>query len=110
MRRQMSWNIGSSWRRWDPHIHTPGTLFADEYAGNWDGFLAAIEQAVPQVEALGITDYCTIRSYKQFLAYRNNGRASNVQLVFPNVEFRLDISTGANKGVNVHLLFSPDDP
>jgi hypothetical protein len=42
----MSWNVGSSWHRWDPHIHTPGTLFADEYAGNWDGFLAAIEQAV----------------------------------------------------------------
>src|SRR4051794_15254262 len=60
-------------------------------AGNWDGFLAAIEQAVPQVEALGITDYCTIRSYKQFLAYRKEGRASNVRLVFPNVEFRLDI-------------------
>ena len=91
-------------------MHTPGTLFADEYGGDWEGFLAAIEQAVPRAEALGITDYCTIRGYRQFLALKKEGRAANVAFVFPNVELRLDISTGANNGVNVHLLFSPEDP
>ena len=27
-------NRGSEWRRWDLHIHTPGTMRNDQYAGS----------------------------------------------------------------------------
>jgi ABC-type lipoprotein export system ATPase subunit len=33
-----------------------------------------------------------------------------VELIFPNVEMRLDLKTARSKGINLHLLFSPDDP
>ena len=35
---------GSEWRRWDLHIHAPGTALADQF-GDWDEFLDAVEAA-----------------------------------------------------------------
>src|SRR6185436_11143537 len=104
------WTEGSLWNRWDPHIHAPGTLLADLFKSDWDGYLAAIRLADPKVAALGITDYCVLASYDLF---REKARASkgleHLKLVFPNVEFRLTIETEKLKGINLHLLFSPSD-
>ena len=61
-----SMSKGSLWHRWDPHIHTPATLLANEFEGDWDAYLKAVEQPVPAVEALGITEYCILRGYKEF--------------------------------------------
>ncbi len=33
---------GSEWRRWDLHIHTPGTALNNQF-GDWDECLAVIE-------------------------------------------------------------------
>jgi hypothetical protein len=89
-------------------LHTPGTLLNNQYGDDWEGFLSAIEKTSPAVGAIGITDYCVLRGYQRFLEYRAAGRARNVAFVFPNIEFRLGIETKAGKGVNVHLLFSPE--
>src|SRR5437667_130239 len=110
MTMNSQWNRGSEWHRWDPHIHTPSTLLSNNFRGDWDGYLQAIETATPTVEALGITDYCNIESYKTFLEHQAKGRAPNVRFAFPNVEFRFDIQTERKRGINVHLLFSPEDP
>ena len=48
---------GSLWLRWDPHVHAPGTIFNDQFKGDWEAYLAAIEGATPAIRALGITDY-----------------------------------------------------
>ena len=104
------WNKGSEWHRWDPHIHTPATILNNQFCGDWSAYLDAIEQASPKVEALGITDYCTINGYKEFLKYQQQGRATNIRFAFPNVEFRLDVQTERKRGINVHLLFSSEDP
>src|SRR5689334_3694679 len=100
-----TWSRGSEWHRWDPHLHTPGTLLNNQYGDDWEGFLSAIESAPTSVGAIGITDYCGLRGYQRFLEYRAAGRTRNVAFVFPNIEFRLGIETKAGKGVNVHLLF-----
>lgn len=102
---------GSIWHRWDPHIHTPGTILADQYpAGDgWEQFLSRIEASDPPVRALGITDYYSTATYEQALAHRSNGRMPGVDLIFPNVELRLGVGTNSGSPVNVHLLVSPDD-
>jgi hypothetical protein len=105
------WNIrGSEWHRWEPHIHAPGTALNDLFGGDWNGYLGALEAASPSIRALGVTDYCSIECYKAILAEKATGRIPGVALIFPNVEFRLDIKTARGKGLNIHLLFSPDDP
>jgi hypothetical protein len=101
---------GSVWRRWDPHIHTPGTALSNQFsADDWDAYLTRLEQAEPRVEALGITDYCSISEYEKVLAFKESGRLPDVGLIFPNVELRLPTATATNP-VNIHLLISPEDP
>lgn len=102
---------GSMWHRWDPHIHVPGTILADQYpaADGWEQFLGLIETASPVVRALGITDYYSTATYEQALVYKAAGRLSQVELIFPNVELRLGVGTDRGSPVNIHLLVSPDD-
>lgn len=109
MLTQPTWNRGSEWHRWDPHIHTPGTMQNDQFNGDWNAYLERIETSAPAVEALGLTDYCVIETYKTFLEHKRSGRAANVRFAFPNVEFRLTVETRSGRGINLHLLFSPDD-
>ena len=102
---------GSMWQRWDPHIHTPGTILADQYpaADGWEQFLARVETADPPVRALGITDYYSTATYEQARAQKAAGRLPKVDLIFPNVELRLGVGTDRGSPVNIHLLVSPDD-
>jgi len=105
--------IGSVWNRWDPHIHTPGTLLNDQYGRGedaWEQFLTRVEISNPTVRALGITDYYSIESYEAVLDRKKYGRLANVDLIFPNIEMRYGIGTGKGSPVNVHLLVSPEDP
>ncbi|NJR79346.1 TrlF family AAA-like ATPase [Sphingomonas corticis] len=102
---------GAEWRRWEPHIHAPGTVLNDQFGGPdpWAGYLSALESRSPRIEAIGFTDYYVTDTYEQAVAHRAAGRLSDVKCVFPNIEVRLDIA--AKSGfVNLHLLVSPEDP
>lgn len=102
---------GSVWRRWDPHIHTPGTAMNNQFGPDaWDDYLTRIEQSEPRIEALGVTDYCSIDEYEKVLDFQIAGRLSQVGLIFPNIELRLPTATKSDHPVNIHLLVSPEDP
>jgi hypothetical protein len=103
---------GSEWHRWDPHLHAPGTLLNDGYpaADGWELFLKAIEAASPAIRAIGVTDYCVSRSYERVKAAKDTGRLPNCELLFPNIELRLNTGTVKGNYVNIHLLVSPEDP
>lgn len=102
---------GSVWRRWDPHIHAPGTVLADQFGSDsFDAYLDILETASPTVEALGATDYYGTTCYERVAAAQAAGRLQNLLLIFPNIEMRLSLGTKAGSGVNLHLLVSPDDP
>lgn len=101
--------IGSVWNRWDPHIHTPGTILANEYGSTTiEDFCEAVTESSPTIKALGITDYLSIENYLRVIAHKH--LLPNVELIFPNVEGRLDVGTQSGRAINVHLLFSPSDP
>jgi hypothetical protein len=103
---------GSVWRRWDPHLHTPGTVLNDQYAGEdaWEQYLSRLESSSPAIEVLGVTDYWSIDRYEDVVAHKAAGRLPNVGLIFPNVEIRFGIGTGSNSPINAHLLVSPEEP
>lgn len=110
-------NRGSVWRRWDLHIHTPGTVRNDQYAGStleekWNNFYKAIEDYVgdgsdPEkaIAVLGITDYLSIENYKRVIAEKRLPKC--IKLVLPNVECRLQI-LGTKQPVNYHFIFAPE--
>ncbi|MCS6267985.1 MAG: hypothetical protein H2174_10535 [Vampirovibrio sp.] len=101
---------GSEWKRWDLHIHTPGTALEDRFKGDWDAYFSIIESK-NDVAVLGITDYLSITNYSKVrLEKYTNNRIQNICEIFPNIEFRISPQTSSGQGVNLHLLISPDDP
>ncbi len=103
---------GSEWRRWEPHIHAPGTAMNNQFSGPtaWHDYLTALETAVPSIEAIAVTDYYVTDTYEEVQRQKAAGRLPGVKLIFPNVELRLDAATAKGGFVNLHLFVSPDDP
>ncbi|MGK2957238.1 MAG: TrlF family AAA-like ATPase [Acidimicrobiales bacterium] len=99
---------GSEWRRWDLHIHTPETALNDQF-GDWDEYLTAIESQT-DVRVLGITDYFSITNYSKLKQYKTKGRIPDIDLLIPNLEFRIAPPNDTATAVNIHLLVCPDDP
>ncbi|MEP7295741.1 MAG: TrlF family AAA-like ATPase [Burkholderiales bacterium] len=102
---------GSTWHRWDPHTHAPGTVLNDQFTGAdpWKTFQSRIEVQDPPVRALGITDYFLVDTYEEARKRRAAGEFKGIGLLFPNVEIRLSIETASSSPINAHLLFSPED-
>ncbi len=97
---------GSIWRRWEPHIHAPGTVLADNFPkeNGWELYLDAVEAASPALQAIGVTDYCITRSYERMCEEKAKGRLKECDLLFPNIELRLNTGTVKGNFVNIHLL------
>jgi energy-coupling factor transporter ATP-binding protein EcfA2 len=103
---------GSEWRRWEPHIHAPGTVVNNQFTGPtaWEDYLTALERATPAIEAIAVTDYYVTDTYEEIRRRQAEGRLPHAKLVFPNVELRLDVATAKGGFVNLHLFVSPEDP
>lgn len=102
---------GSEWHRWEPHIHAPGTVLNNQFGSNdpWEEYLRILEELTPAIEAIAVTDYYVTDTYEEVLKHKSSGRIPNVQLIFPNIELRLDVA--AKSGfVNIHLMVSPEAP
>lgn len=100
---------GSTWRRWDPHVHLPGTTLNDQFGGvTVAEALDALAAARPAIEAIGATDYASTAGYRVAAEAHRGGAGASIGLIFPNVELRLDVPTAAGPAVNLHLLCAPD--
>ena len=109
--------IGSQWKKWDLHIHTPDSFvnnftFENENEKQkyhnkiWDKYIDKLE-AIKDISVIGITDYFSLSGYKKILEHRQAGRLKNFELILPNIEFRLDVLAGKdNKRLNYHVIFS----
>jgi energy-coupling factor transporter ATP-binding protein EcfA2 len=100
---------GSTWRRWDLHVHTPLSII-QQYGGDtpqtWDAFIAAIKQLPSDVAVLAINDYLFIDGYEKLLTRR--AEIPNIKLLLPCIEFRLNTFSGTannHKRHNFHVLF-----
>ena len=87
-------------------------VLADGYPkkDSWELYLQALEAASPPLRAIGITDYCVTRSYERVRQEHDKGRLADCDLLFPNIELRLDTGTVKGNFINIHLLVSPEDP
>lgn len=110
-------NRGSEWRRWDLHLHTPGTKKNDQYKGKdleekWDRFYSSISEYIgdgkdllKNIAVVGITDYLSIDNYLKVI---KDGRLPpSIKLVLPNVELRMT-PMAKKSPINIHCIFNPD--
>ncbi len=106
---------GSEWRIWDLHIHTPESICQDykNTPENWEKFINCLENLPEEVKVIGITDYYFIDGYEKVMNFKAKGRLSNIDKIFPIIEFRIDTFGSGNENklqkINLHILFDIDE-
>ena len=118
---------GSTWRKWDLHVHTPSSI-VHNYQGApeeaWEAFLLDLEALPPEFKVIGINDYIFIDGYERVRkAKLEQGRLQNIDLILPVIELRLDKFAGVVKKdkdgsysqsgwnrINLHIVFDALDP
>ena len=85
---------GSTWKKWDLHVHTPASV-VHNYPGTneeaWEAFLLDLEALPPEFKVIGINDYIFIEGYERVRkAKMDQGRLANIDLILPVIELRLD--------------------
>ena len=129
---------GSTWNKWDFHVHTPYSILNNQYGfvpdpayksdiDKFDEYVKILlTKAVENgVVAIGITDYFSIDGYKRIRSeylerpqkmeelFPDETLRSQVKkiYIFPNIEFRISTFIGKNAhAVNYHVIFSYDIP
>lgn len=118
---------GSTWKKWDLHIHTPSSV-VHNYQGApndaWEAFLLDLEALPSEFKVIGINDYIFIDGYERVRkAKLEQGRLKNIDLILPVIELRLDKFSGVVKKekdgtysqsgwnrINLHIVFDALDP
>ena len=105
-----NWPRGSEWRKWDLHLHAPGTKLNDQFKvhnGNiWAEYCRRLEKS--DVYAFGITDYFSADSYFLAVSEFRKMFPNSEKILFPNIELRTgDVVNRDQEEVNIHLLFNP---
>jgi len=113
---QSVYAVGSEWRRWDLHVHTPASLVNVRYGGGgvdpWEAFVTDLEALPDDLKVIGICDYWFIDGYRKVLELRQAGKLRKFERILPVVELRLRMFAGAkslNK-INMHVIFSDEMP
>ena len=100
--------IGSVWRNWDLHVHTPASLVQQYRSPNpWNDFFTDLRN-LPEGYVLGINDYLYVDGYERVLEEYTAGGLPNIAAVFPVIEFRLSNFVGTDghlNRINAHVVF-----
>jgi hypothetical protein len=104
--------LGSTWKKWDLHVHTPCSI-VQNYGGNndtaWEAFIADLEKLPPEFKVIGINDYIFVDGYERVRKVKiEGGRLKNIDLILPVVELRLDKFAGVVKKAE-HGKYSQSD-
>ncbi len=118
--------VGSTWKKWDLHVHTPCSIF-QKYGGDtaeaWERFFVDLESLPPEFKVIGVNDYIFVDGYEIVLRAKRAGRLANIDLVLPVLEFRLDkfggvvlkqddgtYSPSEWSRLNLHVIFDELEP
>lgn len=105
---------GSEWRKWDLHIHAPGTKLYDQFKTDdgsdvWDAYCQKLHDS--DVQAFGIADYFSIDCYLSVCEQYRSRYPDSRKVLFPNIELRMSYRVNKDhEEVHIHLLFNPFRP
>jgi hypothetical protein len=109
----MQYNIGSVWRKWDLHVHTPashgwkGERFNPEDLPRTRQLLADLVETInaTDIAVFGIQDYWTFDGYKTIRKYlAEEGALACRKTILPGIELRIEAPVSFR--VNIHVMFS----
>lgn len=94
--------VGSTWNKWDLHIHTPYSHLNGKYNCSIQDLAKKITGE--NIKAIGVTNY--------FLVEENEYNEVKAELpdcfIVPNFEFRINDKNKDGEYINIHILFNPD--
>jgi hypothetical protein len=118
------WPKGSTWRRWDLHVHSVASA---NFSGDWNQFVIQLGNA--DCDVIGINDYFSVAGYKEVQRrlsdpgavaegnkpYREALEKLKLKTLLPVVECRMnnvvvDKQIKSGPRINFHLIFSPELP
>lgn len=109
-----AWPRGSEWRKWDLHVHAPGTKQNDQFKATgggdvWDEYCRRLHDS--DVQAFGVTDYFSADGFFSAHEKYKERYPDSPKAFFPNVELRTnDVVNAKQEEVNIHLIFNPSRP
>lgn len=102
------WQRGSLWRKWDLHVHIPGTCrengYGDPRPAVIDRFCEILAES--DVDAIGLTDYFRLERVFGVIDRYRELHPERPKLLIPNLELRV-AADGANPKGEAHVLFDP---
>ena len=95
-------------------MHTPASIindFGGDHEAVWEKYISDLEALPPEFKVLGINDYWFLDGYERLLKEKEeNKRLSNIDLLLPVIEFRIDqlsgVEFGKNNNIDMHVIFS----
>ncbi|WP_208390287.1 TrlF family AAA-like ATPase [Helicobacter pylori] len=92
---------GSSWHKWDLHVHTPYTHLNKEYQCSEEKFIQKLCDS--KIDCIGLTNYFKFNEKEFELKEKIEKRGIKV---FYNLEVRLDYQNKEDQCLDFHIIFS----
>ncbi|GAA7923215.1 PHP-associated domain-containing protein [Helicobacter pylori] len=96
-------NKGSSWHKWDLHVHTPYTYLNKEYKCSEEDFIQKLYTS--EIACIGLTNYFKFNEKEFALKEKIEERGIKV---FYNLEVRLDYQNNKDDCLDFHIIFSDE--
>jgi hypothetical protein len=102
---------GSEWRKWDLHVHPPGTKLNNGYAAkdgepDMEQFCKILDES--DVAAVAVADYFSLDGFFAVKEKYDELYPDGRKLLLPNLELRLPVALNRDgQNVNLHLIFKP---
>ncbi|GAA8708052.1 PHP-associated domain-containing protein [Helicobacter pylori] len=93
-------NKGSSWHKWDLHVHTPYTHLDKAYQCSEEDFIQKL--CASEINCIGLTNYFKFNEKEFALKEKIEKRGIKV---FYNLEVRLDYKNNKNEFLDFHIIF-----
>lgn len=94
-------NKGSSWHKWDLHVHTPYTNLNKKYKCSEEEFIQKLCDS--KIDCIGLTNYFKFNKEEFELKEKIEKRGIKV---FYNLEVRLDYQNKEDQCLDFHIIFS----
>ncbi|MFT2616742.1 TrlF family AAA-like ATPase [Helicobacter pylori] len=96
-------NKGSSWHKWDLHVHTPHTHLNKAYKCSEEDFIRKL--CASEINCIGLTNYFKFDEEEFDLKEKIEERGIKV---FYNLEVRLDYQNNKDDCLDFHIIFSDE--
>ncbi len=96
-------NKGSSWHKWDLHVHTPHTHLNKAYKCSEEDFIRKL--CASEINCIGLTNYFKFNEKEFALKEKIEKRGIKV---FYNLEVRLDYQNKEDDCLDFHIIFSDE--